>query len=180
MSSKSLNYSMYDDDQQSLKKKMDTLLNYNKKEADDLIKHLNDSSVQQEKNFWGEIASIICCDRSDVYLQSVIKKIRDHVNPESSENEKASEIQSSRRKKKRNRLRVSHSPRSTYRSTISAGLSSARSAKRDTLDTRSSGSPSFINKLGQVKPKKKTLRFRVDQVFGERSRKVSAGSTKVE
>ena len=36
------------------------------------------SGAEAKRNHWGEIASVICCRRSDVYLQSLIKKTKDY------------------------------------------------------------------------------------------------------
>lgn len=30
---------------------------------------------EMEINYWGELASVICCDRSDVYLRSLLNKV---------------------------------------------------------------------------------------------------------
>ena len=39
-----------------------------------IIKHIT-MEKGMEINYWGELASVICCDRSDIYLRSLLNKI---------------------------------------------------------------------------------------------------------
>ena len=42
------------------------------------IADLITSGSRDNRNHWGEIASVICCARSDVYLKTLIAKIKDY------------------------------------------------------------------------------------------------------
>lgn len=40
-----------------------------------MIINLITKSDESDKNYWGELASVICCERSDVYLKALIGKV---------------------------------------------------------------------------------------------------------
>ena len=50
-----------------------------------------------KKNYWSELASVICCERSDVYLKSLTTKVRDFFFDANA----AAESKKKRRKEKR-------------------------------------------------------------------------------
>ena len=43
-----------------------------------MIVNLITKGNEQEKNYWGELSSVICCERSDVYLRALMGKVQDH------------------------------------------------------------------------------------------------------
>ena len=82
------------------------------------------SGAEAKKNHWGEIASVICCMRSDVYLQSLIKKTKDYyLDPKSMP-------MFSRKRKARQTINISWSP-PRKQVTNSGALLSSRSRAGD-------------------------------------------------
>ena len=64
-------------------KQMVNLLNSNLNQEKFTQKMFDAIANEEEitRNFWAELASVICCDRSDVYLRSLCNKVRKHYNP---------------------------------------------------------------------------------------------------
>ena len=68
------------------------------------IVDLISQGVELKKNHWAEIASVICCERSDVYLKALIKKTRDYYQ------DPKSLSMNSRKRKQRQEIHVTWSP----------------------------------------------------------------------
>ena len=51
--------------------------NLNENEFSKQVMKLITDNNDSKRNYWGEIASIICCERSDTYLRSVMEKVKD-------------------------------------------------------------------------------------------------------